>query len=177
MSEPLPKSPGCCRSALSLFASICYLMWMYPISISDTITCHQPKQGYVNCQLEHSSLPAFWSNSITKFRLLDIEVETPYNSEGCDISTLYLKTDKGRKRFYYSCDTSQVNIDTNQLNTFLRHNRKSYLQIKQHQQPFLDLIISSTIGIIFLSLLFIPVFVWNWLKKNIQKIIRGIRKR
>lgn len=87
-------------------------MWWSPISISDTITCHRVKQGYVNCRLEHSSLSAFWSNSITEFQLLDTQVETPYNSEGCQISTLYLKTNQERIKFSdYSCNNHLVNID------------------------------------------------------------------
>ncbi|MCC5665416.1 hypothetical protein LC653_16195 [Nostoc sp. CHAB 5784] len=168
MSQSSSKYPGC-SGCCGLLLFICYIIWIFPISITDTITCQRLKQGYVICQLKHTTLPVFWSNSITKFQLLGTEVETPYNSEGCQISTLYLKTDKERIKFYYNCNTSQIYIDAKKLDTFLDDNGRSYLQINRDQKPFFEGIINLIVSITLLWFLSIPVFVWNWFIKNINE--------
>ncbi|GCL39334.1 hypothetical protein SR1949_44600 [Sphaerospermopsis reniformis] len=171
----MSKFPGCSEWVTPLLFIFYIIIWRSPISISDTITCHRLKQGYVNCRLEHSNLPAFWSNSITEFQLLGTKVETPYNSEGCQISTLYLKTNQEHIKFSnYSCNTSQANIDATELNNFLYNNRNLYLQINRDQKPFLDVMIWLVFYILlwFLYVLFwfsifgVILRFWDWLKIN-----------
>lgn len=153
-----------------------YAVWMFTISTSDTITCQLLKHGYVNCQLEHNRFPGFGSNK--EFQLLGTEVETSYNSEGCDVSTLYLKTDKNSMKFYDSCNTGKVADDAISLDSFLYGKGDSYLQIhrdKEESQGLIILLIFMTV--FYFSSFPIRLIVLDWFISNIKDRRRIVLRR
>lgn len=130
---------------------LCYILvsYVWIVTHSATIDCQKIKQEYVSCQLTQRYLLGLWSDKISELQLLGTDVETI--SEGLEFnSTLYLKTNKGRIKFYrYGLNES---TDAPEIDILLHNPRRSSLKITRSWNPLYDPL--------FMNLIILPLLLY-----------------